>query len=174
MAENWQFHCGFPAGAEVNFLSTAETAALDDELACYRCSRTGVRSMRSQLNRPEHWISDKRGRRPKPTRMKVFTGNPENRPMNRYEPKPEPIVPDCPAELGPVARQQWDRLANELGKLKILTVLDRAALAAYGGPMRYGRKRPRQFRNTAPWSSRHLATRSSPLMSRLPIVRQKS
>ncbi len=53
--------------------------------------------------------------------------------MNKHEPKPEPIVPDCPAELGPVARREWDRLANELGKLKILTALDRAALAAYCG-----------------------------------------
>jgi len=53
--------------------------------------------------------------------------------MNKSEPKPEPIVPDCPTELGPVARQEWDRLAGELGKLKILTALDRAALAAYCG-----------------------------------------
>ena len=32
--------------------------------------------------------------------------------MNKHEPKPEPIVPDCPAELGPVARREWDRLAK--------------------------------------------------------------
>ena len=53
--------------------------------------------------------------------------------MNKHEPKPEPVVPDCPTELGPVARHEWDRLAGELGKLKILTALDRAALAAYCG-----------------------------------------
>jgi len=72
-----------------------------------------------------------RGRRPKPTRLKVLTGNPGKRPMNTNEPKPEPTVPECPNELGPVARAEWDRLAAELGKLKILTALDRAALAAY-------------------------------------------
>ena len=72
-----------------------------------------------------------RGRRPKPTRMKVLTGNPGKRPLNVDEPRPEPAVPECPPELGPVARQEWDRLAGELGSLKILTVLDRAALAAY-------------------------------------------
>jgi P27 family predicted phage terminase small subunit len=49
------------------------------------------------------------------------------------EPKPEPNVPDCPPELGPVARAEWDRLAAELGKLRMLTRLDRAALAAYCG-----------------------------------------
>ena len=53
--------------------------------------------------------------------------------MNMHEPKPDAVVPDCPAELGPVARQEWDRLAGELGKLKILTTLDRAALGAYCG-----------------------------------------
>ncbi len=89
--------------------------------------------MRSQQNSHKDQTADMRGRRPKPTRMKVLTGNPGKRPMNKHEPKPEPIVPDCPAELGPVARREWDRLANELGKLKILTALDRAALAAYCG-----------------------------------------
>ena len=72
-----------------------------------------------------------RGRRPKPTRMKRLTGNPGKRPLNADEPRPEPTVPECPPELGPVARQEWDRLAGELGALKILTALDRAALAAY-------------------------------------------
>jgi P27 family predicted phage terminase small subunit len=65
--------------------------------------------------------------------MKLLTGNPGKRPMNMHEPKPDPVVPDCPAELGPVARREWDRLAGELGKLKLLTTLDRAALAAYCG-----------------------------------------
>jgi P27 family predicted phage terminase small subunit len=74
-----------------------------------------------------------RGRRPKPTRMKFLTGNPGKRPMNMHEPRPEPVVPDCPAELGEVARREWDRLASELGELNLLTTLDRAALAAYCG-----------------------------------------
>jgi P27 family predicted phage terminase small subunit len=72
-----------------------------------------------------------RGRRPKPTRLKVLTGNPGKRALNADEPRPEPTVPECPTELGPVARKEWDRLATELASLKILTVLDRAALAAY-------------------------------------------
>ena len=72
-----------------------------------------------------------RGRRPKPTRLKMLTGNPGKRPLNENEPRPEPTVLECPAELGPVARREWDRLASELAALKILTALDRAALAAY-------------------------------------------
>ena len=74
-----------------------------------------------------------RGRRPKPTRLKLLTGNPGKRPLNEREPEPEPSVPDCPPELGPVARREWDRLVGELGKLRILTNLDRAALASYCG-----------------------------------------
>jgi P27 family predicted phage terminase small subunit len=74
-----------------------------------------------------------RGRRPKPTRLKMLTGNPGRRPLNINEPKPEAVVPECPVELGPVARREWDRLAGELAPLRLLTNLDRAALAAYCG-----------------------------------------
>lgn len=74
-----------------------------------------------------------RGRRPKPTRMKVLTGNPGKRRLNTDEPRPPAEIPECPSELGPVARREWDRLAVQLGALKLLTALDRAALAAYCG-----------------------------------------
>jgi P27 family predicted phage terminase small subunit len=74
-----------------------------------------------------------RGRRPKPTRMKVLTGNPGKRPLNDTEPRPQAAVPDCPSELGDLARQEWNRLVGELAALKMLTNLDRAALAAYCG-----------------------------------------
>ena len=74
-----------------------------------------------------------RGRRPKPTRLKVLTGNPGKRPLNASEPKPDVAVPECPVELGPPARQEWDRMVGELAPLRLLTHLDRAALAAYCG-----------------------------------------
>jgi P27 family predicted phage terminase small subunit len=74
-----------------------------------------------------------RGRRPKPTRLKMLTGNPGKRPLNGDEPRPEAAIPECPPELGPVARKEWDRLVGELCALRMLTNLDRAALAAYCG-----------------------------------------
>jgi P27 family predicted phage terminase small subunit len=74
-----------------------------------------------------------RGRRPTPTRWKLLTGNPGKRALNRHEPRPEATIPDCPPELGPAARREWDRLAGDLAKLNILTSLDRAALGAYCG-----------------------------------------
>src|ERR1044071_6224765 len=74
-----------------------------------------------------------RGRRPKPTRLKVLTGNPGKRQLNADEPMPEIAIPECPMELGPVARKEWDRMAPQLAALRMLTHLDRAALAAYCG-----------------------------------------
>jgi P27 family predicted phage terminase small subunit len=72
-----------------------------------------------------------RGRRPKPTRLKILTGNPGKRRLNENEPMPEAAIPDCPPELGPVARQEWDRLVAQLAPLRMMTHLDRAALASY-------------------------------------------
>jgi phage terminase small subunit len=67
--------------------------------------------------------SIRRGRRPKPTRMKVLTGNPGKRPLNRYEPRPNPVMPDCPPELGPAAQREWARLVGELSSLNMVTNL---------------------------------------------------
>lgn len=74
-----------------------------------------------------------RGRPPKPTRMKVLTGNPGKRPLTKDEPRPDPIIPDCPPELSPAAQREWVRLVGELSALNMITKLDRAALAAYCG-----------------------------------------
>ena len=81
----------------------------------------------------EPWQGRFRGRRPKPTRLKQLTGNPGKRPFNENEPKPEPNIPECPLELGPTAQREWNRLVGELGPLRILTHLDRGALASYCG-----------------------------------------
>jgi P27 family predicted phage terminase small subunit len=53
--------------------------------------------------------------------------------MNKDEPKPDLAIPECPPELGPVAQKEWHRLVTELAALRMLTNLDRAALAAYCG-----------------------------------------
>ena len=74
-----------------------------------------------------------RGRRPKPSRLKLLMGNPGKRPLNEAEPVPEIAIPECPTELGEVAKGEWNRLVGELVSLGMLTNLDRAALAAYCG-----------------------------------------
>lgn len=40
-------------------------------------------------------------------------------------------MPDCPPHLGIIARAEWDRLADVLHQMGVLTLVDRAALAAY-------------------------------------------
>jgi P27 family predicted phage terminase small subunit len=72
-----------------------------------------------------------RGRKPRPTHLKAITGNPGKRPLNDAEPRPEIAIPDCPPELSERARIEWNRLVGELSKLRLVTNLDRAALAAY-------------------------------------------
>jgi len=138
------------------------------------CSQTDVRSMRSQVNPLELQKADMRGRRPKPTRLKVLTGNPGKRPMNKHEPKPEPAVPGCLNELGPVARREWDRLASELCKLKILTALDRAALAAYCGAYALWAEATEAIQKFGTMVKSSSGYPIQSLTSRSPIVRPKS
>jgi P27 family predicted phage terminase small subunit len=69
--------------------------------------------------------------RPKPTQLKILTGNPGKRPLNRNEPKPARNLPDPPDELNEDARIEWDRISRELYLLGLLTSIDRSGLAAY-------------------------------------------
>ena len=72
-----------------------------------------------------------RGRKPKPTHLKILEGNPGHRSVDTGEPRPELQIPTCPAHLCPSAKAEWKRLAQQLHTLGIMTMLDRAALAAY-------------------------------------------
>jgi P27 family predicted phage terminase small subunit len=68
--------------------------------------------------------------RDEPKAQKKTSGNSESRELAKDEPKAVAIV-ECPPELGPVARQEWDRVTGALTAVGRLTVFDRAALAAY-------------------------------------------
>ncbi len=72
-----------------------------------------------------------RGRKPKPTRLKILEGNPGRRPVNGQEPRPPGGLPSCPAHLSPSAKAEWKRLAGSLNRIGMLTEIDRAAMAAY-------------------------------------------
>lgn len=71
-----------------------------------------------------------KGRRPKPTRLKVIQGNPGKRPLDPSEPEPEvpKDVPQAPAHLSDDAAEEWEYLAPILHKLRLLTVADLLAL----------------------------------------------
>lgn len=96
-----------------------------------------------------------RGRKPKPTALKLIEGNPGKRPLNKREPRPELRVPTCPAHLCPAAKAEWKRLAQELFVLGIVTALDRAALAAYC--QAYGR-----------WAEAERRLKDTPMLLKLP------
>jgi P27 family predicted phage terminase small subunit len=74
-----------------------------------------------------------RGRKPKPTHLKVVTGNPGRRPLNQQEIEPprRRSAPKPPAHLLPDAKAEWRRLAPSLSLLGILSDLDVSPFAAY-------------------------------------------
>ena len=72
-----------------------------------------------------------RGRKPKPTALKILEGNPGKRPLPKYEPKPKG-VPKCPLFLEKAAKKEWRRIVKELSQIEgMLTAVDQTALAAY-------------------------------------------
>lgn len=72
-----------------------------------------------------------RGRKPKPTQIKLVTGNPGHRPTPPDEPRPTARIPKCPCHLDAEAKREWRRMAKELDELGILTTIDRAVFASY-------------------------------------------
>ena len=73
----------------------------------------------------------KRGPIPKSNEQRKLEGNPSKRPMKGQSPQPDGDLPDCPDWLSPEAKQEWARVAPELGRLGLLTHLDMAMLAGF-------------------------------------------
>lgn len=68
------------------------------------------------------------GRRPKPTKLKLVTGNPGKRKLNDKEPKPAREIPSPPSHLTDWGKTAWGRLTVLLDGMGILTVADTMAL----------------------------------------------
>ena len=118
-----------------------------------------------------------RGRKPKPTAVKIAEGNPGKRALNPREPRPPATKPSCPSHLSTIAKAEWKRLAGTLHEMGVLTFVDRAALAAYC--QAYGRwveaeqklgetptliKAPSGYIQQSPWLS--VANKQMELMGR--------
>ena len=71
------------------------------------------------------------GPKPKPTHLKLITGTSRKRRLNIAEPRPPVLLPDPPPELSEDALGEWERVSRRLLAAGILTVIDRATLAAY-------------------------------------------
>jgi P27 family predicted phage terminase small subunit len=69
-----------------------------------------------------------RGRKPKPTRLKILEGNPGKRVLNADEPKPMRGVPPTPEYLPPRARATFEMLGARLDAMGVITIADGVAL----------------------------------------------
>lgn len=74
-----------------------------------------------------------RGRKPKPTHLKIVIGNPGRRPLKEdaIQPEVRDEPPAAPAFLKGEARAEWKRLAPALCTLGLLSILDMGAFASY-------------------------------------------
>jgi P27 family predicted phage terminase small subunit len=68
------------------------------------------------------------GRRPTPTALKLVTGNPGKRALNKKEPKPRVKAPTCPAHLDAKGKAIWKKLCALLKAMGVLTEADGFAL----------------------------------------------
>lgn len=74
-----------------------------------------------------------RGRRPKPTALKILDGNPGKRAIDdEHEAKPRPVRFESPPKhLDDEAKREWRRMIRKLAPLGLYTEIDRPALVAY-------------------------------------------
>lgn len=64
------------------------------------------------------------GRRPKPTVLKLITGNPGKRAINRDEPNAGRITSGCPEHLHSSGKEAWNKLSVLLDSMGVLTEAD--------------------------------------------------
>jgi len=72
-----------------------------------------------------------KGRKPKPTLLKMLDGNPGKRPLNPREPIALQGLPLPPDWLDAEAKAEWERVIPDLAEMGVLSRADRPALAAY-------------------------------------------
>jgi P27 family predicted phage terminase small subunit len=68
-----------------------------------------------------------RGRKPKPTHLRLIQGNPGKRPLNRREPRPKGVLSDPPAWFNEEQRVEWAYVIGH-APFGLLTTLDRSVL----------------------------------------------
>jgi P27 family predicted phage terminase small subunit len=72
----------------------------------------------------------KRGTKPRPSYLKVVSGNPGKRPLNQNEPQPVGDLKEAPAWFTPSQREGWD-YAIEHAPAGLLKFIDRSVLAVW-------------------------------------------
>jgi len=72
-----------------------------------------------------------RGRKPRPTKVKILEGEKNKNRINKREPQPSELETTPPKHLSPEAKNEWKRIYPELQRMGLMACVDRAALAAY-------------------------------------------
>jgi P27 family predicted phage terminase small subunit len=72
-----------------------------------------------------------RGRKPKPTVLKLLDGNPGKRRINDREPSAPKGIPEPPEWLDDEARAEWFRITKILDGMGLLSLADHAMVEAY-------------------------------------------
>jgi P27 family predicted phage terminase small subunit len=72
-----------------------------------------------------------RGRKPKPTQLKIVAGKPGHRALPQNEAKPARKIPKPPAIIQGIAKNEWRRISRLLYDAGLLTAIDGSALTAY-------------------------------------------
>jgi P27 family predicted phage terminase small subunit len=72
-----------------------------------------------------------RGPKPQASVIKLITGNPGRRPMNKAEARPDVRIPHPPVLLKGDALREWRRITRLLADVGLIAKLDRAIIAAY-------------------------------------------
>lgn len=72
-----------------------------------------------------------RGRKPKPTHLKLIEGNPGKRAIPKGIEIQPTATPNPPSFIVGYAREEWERIAASLAPTGMLTDVDLAALASY-------------------------------------------
>lgn len=70
-----------------------------------------------------------KGRKPKPSSLRLVEGNRGKRPLNKNEAKPEIKRIDPPGFLHEYAKEEWRRVSDLLYNLGLMSEIDRGALA---------------------------------------------
>ena len=70
-------------------------------------------------------------RKPKPTAIRLLTGNLGGRKLNPNQAKPDLAQPTRPDFLNGHAKFEWNRIVGTLFRAGLMTELDRRVLAAY-------------------------------------------
>lgn len=111
----------------------------------------------------------RRGPAPQPTALKLLKGETRKARLNPDAPKPIRMLPTAPADLGPRAREVWDRQILSMGSTGVLTPVDGDALRAYCEAVERYEEAARLLRGSGPLVMGARGTATKPEYVRNPL-----